>query len=197
MSTISGTLRVVGLKGGGVNLSVDLPEDADMSIVAPIVYSMAGQTVTLKRAEIEPTAAENPIDRLIRALRDASNAAIEVAAADPQENLGLTSEAPEDVPEAAQGWPVCVTLICPDRKLDGPCPYGAPCDAFTPAPPPDEPSIKHPDPKWPVCFTKCEIREGGDTPGSGLCTAEAPCDGHTLSEAEAHARAAAESEGEG
>jgi len=222
MSTISGTLRVVGLKGGRWNLAVDMPKemtDEDYERLTPTVYGMAGQTVTLKRAEIEPTVAENPIDRLIRALRDASNAAIEVAAADPQEGLSLTSEAP-DIPDAAQGWPVCVpkdgNCLSPvGLSVKGLCPAERPCIAFKPAPPPDEderlipgeyawgddpeeePSIKHPDPTFPVCFTTtCEVLGGDGGPGSRLCTAEAPCGDHTLSEAEA-AKKAAESEAEG
>ena len=64
MSKITGKLRIVTLKGGGANLSIDLPPDTDYDKLMPVLFNMALHPVTISPAGFESeTTPSDPLER--------------------------------------------------------------------------------------------------------------------------------------
>ncbi|MCK5236623.1 MAG: hypothetical protein KAR06_06520 [Deltaproteobacteria bacterium] len=95
MSKIIGKLRIVMLKEGGLNLSIDLPKDVDHEKLRPIVFGLAAGDVAIVPAmESMDGTSRPPLERALAATRDLSAALLEIADQDPQAALDLAQPSP-------------------------------------------------------------------------------------------------------
>lgn len=80
MNKITGKLRIVTLKGGGCNLSVDLDPDTDYDKLMPVLFNMALHPVSISPAGFESeTAPTDPLKRAQRACEVISQALLELS----------------------------------------------------------------------------------------------------------------------
>jgi len=64
MKTITGKLRIVTLKGGGANLSIDLDPNTDWDKLMPVLFNMALHPVSISPAGFEaPSEQSDPLER--------------------------------------------------------------------------------------------------------------------------------------